>query len=73
MRSEADAIGVLFIERLASIVVAEVDMGISGGRDVDLFDGSSVNQRTNLGGIGPGRWQSCKNNASDLRRYGMLA
>lgn len=66
--AKADTVRVLFVERLAGFMVAEVDISISGRIDVDLLDSTAVYQRQHLGGDSPARRQSGEDDASHLRR-----
>lgn len=65
--AKTDTVRVLFVERLAGFMVAEVDISISGRINVDLLDSTAVNQRQHLGGGSPARRQSGEDDASHLR------
>ena len=67
VRSNANAVGVLVVERLAILVFAEEDMGIARRGNADPLNSTAVNQGEHLGRGGPRRRQSCKDDTSHLR------
>lgn len=64
--AKADTVRVLFVERLAGFMVAEVNISISERIDVDLLDSTTMYQRQHLGGDSPARRQSGEDDASHL-------
>lgn len=65
--ADYDPVGILVVEGLARLSVAEQDVGrVSGRRDRDALDSAAVDQRQNLARSLPGRRKIADDNTPNL-------